>query len=133
MRRSSQRVDGRPKSIRGSIGINGTRVPRDVHRAASSGRSVRLARHHLVVRLMQSTIDLFVVAEQLQGTELERMSDEELETAHLRNITEMVHAHPEIAIHAARRLGWTLVPPTEADSSARTKATNDPGTSEQST
>jgi hypothetical protein len=52
------------------------------------------------------------VAEAQPGySSIQYLSDEDLERAFKKGVLEEIEQKPELAIEAARKLGWTVIPP----------------------
>jgi len=66
------------------------------------------------VRCLQSYLRLVEHCDDMQAatrTRPELLSDEDLDREHMRTLTEWVQQYPEVAIAAAREIGWTVIPP----------------------
>ena len=72
---------------------------------------------HLVVRSVCALVDLIHVAEQLQRQEIREMSDVDLQRAMLHQTIAAVKQRPELVLHAAAELGWTVTPPEGGEDS----------------
>ncbi|MCO6458562.1 MAG: hypothetical protein J5I93_24920 [Pirellulaceae bacterium] len=77
---------------------------------------------HVAVRSLEALGHLLTVAAKSQEAaaqeareELARMSDEELHEVELRAVRLAIQEQPELAVAAAVELGWTVIPPEDAD------------------
>ena len=72
---------------------------------------------HLVVRSGCALVDLLRVADELQRQEIREMSDIELQRAMLHQTITALKQRPELVLHAAAELGWTVTPPDGGEDS----------------
>jgi hypothetical protein len=70
---------------------------------------------HLVVRGMSMVVHLINTCETIResGPQPDELDDEDLRWEMERCVTRIVQQNPELAISAARRLGWTIAPNEE--------------------
>jgi hypothetical protein len=47
--------------------------------------------------------------------DVSELSDEDLQREAEIQLRQLIQSHPEIAVHAAAEIGWTVIPPDEAD------------------
>jgi hypothetical protein len=78
----------------------------------------REGKTYLCVRMLEATMYLTATASELQQENTRTMSDEDLQASVLRNTAVLIRRFPQIAVEAARELGWQVVPPSAAQHSS---------------